>query len=198
MKIFSFAMAIALTSCLVLKGAEEDDEPAEDESAQTTTEAKESVSFDGQTLELAFEGDNPGSRIKEYLLPGEKLERWTKLAAIHEFPELKDRKEYAKSLVNTLKQQYPDSPSAIIEDPKTGDVIVDFVVWPKDGSFVEFNIFRCEKNPEGGLIAKQYALREYKETEQFLRDLKPLRLRLLNLMATEGLTELAVESDEAS
>jgi hypothetical protein len=194
-KILPFALAIALASSLIANAADETATPAAESGTKTS---KESVAFDGQTLELAFEGDNPGSQIKEFLLPGENLERWTKLAAIHQFPELNDRQQYAASLVRTLKEQYPNSPSAIFEDPKTGDVIVDFVLWPKDASFVEFNIFRCEKNPAGGLIAKQYALREYKDTEKFLKDLKPLRERLLNLMATESLTLLPAESDEAS
>jgi hypothetical protein len=195
MKILSLALAIGLAHCLAVKGA---DEKAAPEAAASADLKKESILFDGHTLELAFEGDNPGSQIKEFLLPGENLERWTKLAAIHEFPELKDRQQYASSMIRTLKEQYPDCPSAVFSDPKSGDIIVDFVVWPKDASYVEFNIFRVEKNPAGGLIAKQYALREYKDTEKFLSELKPLRQRLLNLMATEGLTLLPAESDEAS
>ncbi len=71
-----------------------------------------------------------------------------------------------------LKKEYPDSPSSIIENPQTGEVIVDFVVWPADASFVEWNVFKYAKRPEGGVVAEQYALRAYEDSEAFLKGLR--------------------------
>jgi len=131
--------------------------------------ASERVQFDGETLGLAFEGEDPGATIKEYLPAGEKLDRWTRLAAIRKFSNLDDPVAYATATIKELKQSYPQSPSAVIENPKTGAVVLDFVVWPEDASFVEFNVFRYEKRRGGGLISQQYAMRAYgDQAEPFL------------------------------
>lgn len=148
----------------------------------------ETLRFDGQTLELAFEGNDPGATIKEFIPAGETLDTWTKLAAIREFDNLDDPAAYGVATVEELKKKYPLSPSSLIENPKTGGVIVDFVVWPEDASFAEFNVFLYEKRPGGGLISQQYALRAYgDDSVEFLKNLRPLRERLVELMAKDGL-----------
>jgi hypothetical protein len=151
--------------------------------------AKESVWFDGQKLNLAWQGENPGETIKEFVPAGQTLKDWTTLASIREYDQLNDVHAVIGSFVKTLKAQYPDSPIAILENPTTGDVMLDFVVWPKDNSFVEFNIFKYHKRAGGGLVAEQLALRAYGEqpAEDFLKNLKPLRKRLLEEMAEGGL-----------
>jgi len=152
--------------------------------------ALEAVRFDGETFVLASKAEDSGRKIREFLPVGQKLESWTKLAAFHEFAELDDVDQYAEQLQRTVKEQYPQSPSAIQKNEKTGQVLVDFVAWPEGGSFVEFNIFRIEKNPSGGLIAEQYAQREYKNPEEFLKNLGPLRQKLLKSMAEKGLEKV--------
>ncbi len=150
--------------------------------------ANEKVQFNGETLGLAFEGEDPGATIKEYLPAGEKLDRWTRLAAIRSFSSLDDPVAYATATIKELKQKYPQSPSAVIENPKTGVVVLDFVVWPEDASFVEFNVFRYEKRPGGGLVSQQYAMRAYgDQAEPFLLGLREVRERLVEKMAGEGL-----------
>jgi hypothetical protein len=150
--------------------------------------AKETVEFDGQKLELAFTGDDVEATIKEFVPQGERLDSWTKLAAIREFENLDNPVEYGIATIEQLKKQYPKSPSSIKEDPNTGAVILDFVVWPEDGSFVEFNVFRLEKRAGGGLTSQQYAVRAYGDAaEPFLKDLAPVRERLVDQMASQGL-----------
>lgn len=136
---------------------------------------------------LAWQGGAPGETVWEYIPPGEKLGSWTKLASLREYPKLDDPRAVAGNLVRTLKQQNPAAQSAMIENPATGEVIVDFVTWPADQTFVEFNIFKYGRKPGGGLVAQQYALREYQDTTRFLRGLRPVRERLVALMAREGL-----------
>jgi hypothetical protein len=156
--------------------------------------AVETIQFDGQTLQLAFEGNDPGATIKEFVPAGEKLDSWTKLAAIREFDDLDDPVAYGVATVAELKKKYPLSPSSLIENPKTGSVIVDFVVWPDDASFAEFNVFLYEKRAGGGLISQQYALRAYNDdAEEFLKNLRPVRERLVDQMAKEGLQNDQVE-----
>ena len=153
---------------------------------------KDYVQFDGQKLYFAFQGTNPGESFKEYIPEGEKLESWTHLASIREYPDLDDPQAVVDNLVHLLKQQNPDAQSSVIHNSKTGDVIVDFVTWLPGVPFVEFNVFRYSKKPEGGLIAQQYAIREYKDPPGFLRKLKPIRIRLVNEMAKDGLRLSAV------
>lgn len=148
---------------------------------------RESVSFDGVVLIIKSSQDNPREQIKEFLPVGENFESWTKLASIRDYPKHTDPRVMAENLVRVLKKQNPGAQSAIIQNPKNGDIIVDFVTWPADQSFVEFNIFKYSKKEGGGVLAQQYALREYKDTEGFLRSLKPERMRLVNLMANGGL-----------
>jgi hypothetical protein len=153
---------------------------AADESAP---QAEDSIQFDGNVLSLASQEEAPGQSLKEYIPAGESLETWTKLASVREYDHLDDPKAVAGALIDKLKKQYPNSPSSVIQNPTTGEVIVDFVVWPPDGSFVEFDVFKYQKRAEGGLIAQQYALREYQDVEGFLKGLRPVRERLVELMA---------------
>jgi hypothetical protein len=156
----------------------------------------ETVEFDGHTLVLAWQNTTDVEQVKEYIPLGQKLNHWTMLASIRQFPALADVKQVVGAMVNQLKKQYPQSPMAILEQPESGDVIIDFVVWPPDASFVEFNVFRYQKNPQGGLVAEQYALREYQNPEAFLKGLRPLRERLVNLMASEGLQFVSADKPD--
>jgi hypothetical protein len=149
---------------------------------------QESVSFDGQRMVLAARGENPGETVREYIPPDQKLESWTRLASIREYPRLNDAKAVVANMLELLKRQNPQARSATVENAKTGEVVVDFVTWPPDESFVEFNVFRYGPREGGGLVAHQYALRDYTDPKGFLRRLKPLRLRLVRLMADQGLT----------
>ena len=164
---------------IVLGTAAFSEEPAE--------KKKEVIHFDGQTLALAWEAENPNEKVKEYIPDGEKLDTWKKLASIREYPKTNDPKALAANLLQTLKKQNPNAPSSMIENPKTGEVMLDFITFPPDSSFVEFNIFKYFPKPGGGVVVQQYALREYKDITTFLKGLKPERLRLLDLMVTAGL-----------
>ena len=150
---------------------------------------KESLTFDGQTLYLAFENNSrpPGEHIKEYIADGEKLDSWTRLAAFHTYPQPDDPKFFAANLIRIMKQDNPDAQGRVIQNPTTGEVIVDFVTWDAGGAFAEFNVFRIAKNTGGGLVAEQYAVRDYKDVRAFLKNLGPLRQRLVALMAKDGL-----------
>jgi hypothetical protein len=136
----------------------------------------------------AWQGGAPGETAREYIPPREKLASWTKLASIREYPKLDDPRAVAANPVRALKQQNPAAQSATIENPTTGEVIVDFVTWPADRTFVEFNIFKYTRRPGGGLVAQQYAVREYQDTTGFLRGLRPAGARPpRRVMANEGL-----------
>lgn len=145
------------------------------------------VTFDGKRLVHAAEGGTPVERWREFVPEGEAIARWTRLASIREYPGHSDPKALATGLLRALKQQNPDAPSSIIQHPATGEVIVDFISWPSDRAFTEFNLFRYGRREGGGVVAQQYALRVYGDAGAFLRGLKAERTRLVEVMAKEGL-----------
>lgn len=150
-------------------------------------QAAETVTFDGRTLVLASNTSSPGESIREFIPADEELEAWTILASIREFPKLTDPKRAAFDLIRVLRSQNPEAPSDVIENPATGDVIVDFITWPADRAFVEFNIFRYSRSSRGGLVAQQFALRAYDDQADFLTRLKSRRPGLIESMARTGL-----------
>jgi len=145
------------------------------------------VTFDGKRLVHAAEGKTPVELWREFVPPGEKLERWTRLASVREYPTHRDPRTLAGELVRALKQHYPGAPFALFENPSTGEVIVDFLAWPDDRAFTEFNVFRYGVRDGGGVVAQQYAIRVYGDAGDFLRGLKAERPRLVDVMAKEGL-----------
>lgn len=147
----------------------------------------QSVTFDNQTLELAWQGGTAEEPIYEYIPAGENFETWTHLASIREYHAIDDWKALAEGTIQAVKQNYPGAPTQILENPTSGDVMIDFLVGPPDGSFVEYNVFQYSKRPAGGTVAQQYALRAYGDTAKFLKDLEATRERVLNEMADHGL-----------
>jgi hypothetical protein len=158
-------------------------------SEEPVVKQKEFVRFDGKTFALAWENSKPDEIVKEYISDGEKLESWTKLASTREYPKFNDAMALASNLLQTLKKQNPNTPSSIVKNEKTGEVMVDFIAMSPDNSFVEFNIFKYGPRPGGGVLAQQYALRAYKDITTFLKGMKPERVRLLEIMATTGLQQ---------
>jgi hypothetical protein len=98
-----------------------------------------------------------------------------------------DPLKFAEGLSRVTKQHNPVAQTAIIHNAEANVAIIDFITWPPDVSFVEFNVFRIEKSGAGGLIAYQYAVREYKDPREFMTGLSSLRQRLQMEMITRGL-----------
>lgn len=149
---------------------------------------KATVVFDGVAMVQAAEGNKPGEHWREFIAADEDLKSWTRLASIHEYPKIADPKTAAGNLVRTLRNQNPPVHSAILENKKTGEIIVDYIGSPADRKFVEFNLYRYSRNPKGGVIAQRYALRHYENISDFAEAFKSERQRLVRMMAARGLT----------
>ena len=180
MRTHQFALALALTlSAAIARAAE-------------PTAPPQSLRFDNQTLNLAWQGGTPDAPIYEYVPAGENLDRWTRLASIREYHSIENAKALAEGTLQDVKQNYPGAPTQIVENPNNGDVMIDFLVGPPDGSFVEYNVIQYSKRLQGGTVAQQYARRAYgDDIAAFTEKLSATRDRLLNEMADHGL-----ESDE--
>ena len=118
------------------------------------------ITFDDVTYSRQFVGNmNPGG-LAEYVRPGETVDNWTTLVAVRNFPKLDDPSKAAAQLVKTLKASNPDARFQLLVKEDESEAMVDFITWPKDGSYSEFNVFRYLKRPGyAGLIAYQFACR---------------------------------------
>jgi hypothetical protein len=128
-----------------------------------------------------------GKDFREYIPPNETLENWTRLASIRTVKNCDDPEKYAESMDLLLTKENPLAHSAILYHPKKHIAIIDFITWPRNVSYAEFNIFRIEKNGPNGLIAYQYAVREYKDKKKFMLALKDLREQTKTEMIDRGL-----------
>ena len=183
MRFFSrFAAAVL---CIVGTVNAQDTTPAADQDNAPAT--KETVEFDGQTLVLAYEADSDGDSIKEFIPADETLDTWTRLAAVREHADLDDPKEFADQIVKELEKRDPPANYELLANDNNGEVVLDFIVWPEDLSYAEFDVFRYQKQEGGGLVSHQYALRAYgDEKEKFISGMDGNERQLIAAMVEKG------------
>ncbi len=160
--------------------------------AQTQANAdtqKPRIVFDGETFIFAWDGASETVKIKEFLPAGQTFDRWTRLVAINEYPNIDDPREFAQVMLNTLKQHNPKAGAQLQANDKTGEVVLDFVTWPEDKSYVEFDAFKFHRMEGGGIIGEQFAQRAYSAEDQIklLDNLAELKKRVLPELAERGL-----------
>ncbi|BBO36578.1 hypothetical protein [Lacipirellula parvula] len=164
--------------------------------APKSIEPPKAVEFDGRTLNLAWQGENPEQPVAEFIPEGETLDKWTHLASIRRYPDLEDAQGLAKMTVEEVQETYPGSPTNLVDDPKGSDAIIEFVVESPDKTFAEYNLFKYAKDPAGGVVAQQYALRTYGDRKTFLDELTAKRQKLLDEMADSGLAAVSAKKAE--
>lgn len=153
----------------------------------TETTIKPSITFDGQTMFLAWQDKEHSPTMREFIPEGQDLESWTILSSIRDYPKVNDPFLFCGAMAKRATELNADAQGRVTENNETGDAVVDFLAWPDDKSFVEFNVFRFRKAPQGGLVAEQYALRDYKAPEAFVKNLHTIRDRLVKEMLENGL-----------
>ncbi len=124
--------------------------------------AEEPVSFGGEVYTVAHRDvREEGNSLVELVRDGDAIESWQKLVAFHRFPDLKGTpKEAAHGLAAMLTQRDPSARFAMIENPTTGEVIIDFLTGEPSSELVEFNVFKYARHPSGkGIVAFQFAER---------------------------------------
>jgi hypothetical protein len=118
------------------------------------------ITFDDVTYTRQFLGDMKPGGLAEYVRDGETVDNWTTLVAVRNFPKLDDPGRAAAELVKTLKASNPLARFQLLVKEDESEAMVDFITWPQDGSYAEFNVFRYLKRPGyAGLIAYQFAYR---------------------------------------
>lgn len=138
-------------------------------------EAARTVTFDNVTYTRQFVSGSPPAGLAEYVRADETVENWTTLVAVRCFPQLDDPGAAAAELAKTLKKSNPLARFQLLVKEDKSEAMIDFLTWPDDASYGEFNIFRYLKLPgHPGLISYQFAHRftdtSPEVTEQFKQD----------------------------
>ncbi len=138
-------------------------------------EAARTVTFDKVTYARQFVSGSPTASLAEYIRANETVENWTTLVAVRSFPQLDDPGAAAAELAKTLKKSNPLARFQLLVKEDKSEAMIDFLTWPEDASYSEFNIFRYLRLPgHPGLISYQFAYRftdtSPEATEQFKQD----------------------------
>jgi hypothetical protein len=124
---------------------------------------QEFVEFDGNRLPFAYEGQVPGTKFRQYVPAGEGLKNWTKMARIEHYSNVNDPRVLAKDLARLTRKMNPDAPLEARYNNEKRIAMVDFITWPPNSAYVEFNVFRIEQEGKDGLVSYNYAVREYQD-----------------------------------
>ena len=150
------------------------------------------VEFLNETYVTAHEDIRAiGFSLVEYVRPAEKIETWTKLVGFHKFPDNTETpKQAVQVFAQILKKIDPAHRSSIIENPNTGEAIIDFLVSKEGSDVMEFNVYKYARHPSGiGLIAIQFAQR-FTLGEVDADELKAVRSKAVDEAAAFDMSKL--------
>ena len=102
----------------------------------------------------------------------------------HAYPEAgEDLTLAAATLGKVVKEVNKDANFALVENPDTGEAIIDFLTWAPDSDVMEFNVFKYARAANApGLVALQYAQR-FTLGDLDVSNLRALRVRSVEEMA---------------
>jgi len=143
--------------------------------------AGQNVTFDGQRFVLAYAPKDSPVNIREYLPPGETLDKWTRMLSSRTFKNLNDPEAYARKLAQSVTEGDPAARSQILRSDKTGAYVVDFLVFSPEGSgprFAEWNLMRVDRQTIG-LRVVQYAQRFYTIDDSMPKEIIAARDKIL-------------------
>jgi hypothetical protein len=137
--------------------------------------AVRSINFDDAVYTRQLVARTAQGNLAEYVKPDETVDNWSTLVAVRTVPQSNDPGAMAAELVKALKRSNPDARFQLLVKEDETEAIVDFITWPADGSYGEFNLFRYIKRPgRPGLISYQFACKvrdtSPDATEQFKQD----------------------------
>ena len=136
----------------------------------------EVITFQNVTLHKAFEDEKNGGFITEYIPEGETLEHWNHLFAVRREKIALTPIQRAAGISTHLKKTNPEFRSQVLQDKKTGNAGIDFLIWPEDDSFGEFNTWKFMQGEPGWLYSFQYGFRAYTGTPSD-KELKPFMMQ---------------------
>ncbi len=143
------------------------------------------VVLDGEVFTKKFTGKPPnGDRLIEFVRENETFESWTKLVGFRyqQLPGIaNDPKKAAVAMAQVVKMTNPKSQSRVIVSNERSEAIIDFLTWPPDGKYMEFNVFRYAKSADGNaVVSLQFAYRFTDTSHESLEQFKKIRGSWIN------------------
>lgn len=101
-----------------------------------------------------------GEKLIEFIRPTETPKNWTRLIA-YRFQQIavleNDPEKYAQAMAQLVKRGNPQANFHIEKNEKGDQAIIDYLTWPPDEKFMEFNVVRFWKAENGkGVASLQY------------------------------------------
>lgn len=138
---------------------------------------KRYVEFDGTRYYLGDEQANERESLKEYVPTGQLVTDWNELVSVRTIKGLTDAKAYAANLQRIVLSSSPLAQCVVAQKKKV--IIVDFLTWPQDMSYGEFNLMKVVSS-KAGLTVFQYA-RKWRG-DDWGDKLKAERMRLYDIL----------------
>jgi len=153
------------------------------------------INFDGTLYQLSWSSHpNPGYFKQEYLPVGQTSGRFQRMILIEAIVGGADVSGAVTAQVDQLNRRKSTDPTvnfALLKNPQTGEVILDFIVSQDggaDGSIVEWDAYRYAalrgKDGKSGVLLFGLSRRAYgDDSTEFLRGLKAARQADINTLA---------------
>jgi hypothetical protein len=150
------------------------------------------IKFNGESYRLSWSSHpSPHYYKQEYLPAGQTSERFRHMVLIEAIERRVDVNGAVAAQIKMLNKRKATDPTvnfAVIRNPKTGEVILDFILSAQNTNIVEWNAYRYAtlkgKGHESGVLLFGISRRAYgDDTTSFLRALKVTRPAEINALA---------------
>ena len=122
--------------------------------------------------------------LREYIIEGDTVERWTRLASVRVFPNQRDPKAFLSAVAAGVRKTDPNARHQFYQNKRTKNITLDFMVFPPRGEprryDAEWNLMRAEYQKGRGLVVYQYAMRLYRSGTEGAKLINTEREKMLD------------------
>jgi hypothetical protein len=152
--------------------------------------AQPTIAIGDVKLALAFTSKDSPESIREYIPKGESLDHWSRMASVRVFPKEKKPLDYLQRVGAGIPRTHPAARAQLLKHDKTGDNILDFLMFTADSSTAEWNLMRARYERGKGLIVYQYAVRFYTVDKSLGPAIVAERLKMIDPFETASFEEI--------
>lgn len=144
------------------------------------------IMLDGEAFIRASTAPVPeGDRRIDFVRENETSIAWTKLVSFRrqQLPQLgNDPVQVAKAMMKLVKAANEKAQARLIVNDENTEAVLDFLSWPPDAKYMEFNVLRYARASDGNaVVALQFAHRfndpKAKDTAERFRTLRRAWIR---------------------
>ena len=152
--------------------------------------AQPTIAIGDVKLALAFTTKDSPESIREYIPKGESLDHWSRMASVRVFPKENNPLDYLQRVGAHIPRSHPAARAQLLKHDKTGDNILDFLMFTADSSTAEWNLMRARYEKGKGLIVYQYATRFYTVDKNLGPAIVAERLKMIDPFETASFEEI--------